>query len=89
MEMQSWELMMHYIPAPVRAKGKFLVQEMRTEHFWTSAEGQASFAQAQKLAAEGWDLVTVVPETLGTHYGAAGMGGNISGYILFFKRPNQ
>ena len=84
--MQSWELMTHYIPAPARTKGGMFSQEVRTEHFWTSAEGQASFVQAQKLAAEGWELVSVVPETLGTHFGAAGMGGNISGYILFFKR---
>jgi hypothetical protein len=89
MEMQSWDLMSHYIPAPAGAKGGFFSQEICTEHFWTSAEGKASFAQAQRLAAEGWELVSVVPETLGTHYGAAGMGGIITGYILFFKRPKQ
>lgn len=48
-----------------------------------------ALAQARSLAGDGWELVSVAPETMATHYGGAGMGGVITGYILFFKRPRD
>jgi hypothetical protein len=88
--MQAWDLKTIYIPAPPRTKGGPISgREISTGHFWETEAGRAAFAQAQELAAEGWELVSVVPETLSTHYGAAGMGGVVSGYIMFLKRPRE
>lgn len=85
--MQSWELHTHHIPTVPKSKGGFFSQEMHSGHFWQAEEGKAAYRKAQALAADGWELVSVVPETMGAHFGAAGMGGIVSGFVLFFKRP--
>jgi hypothetical protein len=88
--MQSWDLITHYIPAqPVTKGGPLSGREVYTGHFWETEAGKAAYAQARNLAAEGWELVSVVPETLSTHYGVAGMGGIVSGYVLFYRRPRE
>ena len=85
--MLSWELHVQFVPTGPKSAGGFFSQEMRTGHFWESEAGKAAFREAQAMAAEGWELVSVAAETMGSHFGAAGMGGIVSGYVLFFKRP--
>jgi hypothetical protein len=88
--MQSWDLRTVYIPAEPHTKGNvFRGHEIHTGHFWEMDAGKAAYAQAQSLAENGWELVSVVPETMGTYFGAAGVGGIIRGYILFFNRPRR
>lgn len=88
--MQSWDLKTLYIPAVAETHGNvFRGQEIRTGHFWEMEAGKVAYAQARSLAGDGWELVSVVPETMGTYFGTAGIGGIVNGYILFFKRPKR
>ncbi len=88
--MQSWDLKTQYIPTQPRTEGSlFENRRIHSGHFWETEAGNVAYAQARNLAKEGWELVSVVPETMGTHYGAAGYGGIVTGYVLFFKRPQQ
>lgn len=88
--MQSWELRTHYIPAQPMTEGSLLKgQQLHTGHFWETEDGKVAYAQARNLAEQGWELVSVGQETMATHFGAAGMGGIVTGYVLFFKRPRQ
>jgi hypothetical protein len=88
--MQSWDIKTHYIPAEAETQGNvFRGQEIHTGHFWEMEAGKVAYAQARSLAEDGWELVSVVPETMGTYFGTAGIGGIVNGYILFFKRPER
>jgi hypothetical protein len=87
---QSWDLRTHHIPAqPETTGGGLRRQQISTTHFWETDAGQTALSQAQRLAADGWELVSVVPETMATHNGAAEMGGVVTGYVLFFKRARE
>ena len=85
--MLSWELHVQFVPTEPKSAGGFFSQEMRTGHFWESEAGKAAFREAQARAAEGWELESAHSRTKGSPFGAAGMGGIVSGYVLFFKRP--
>lgn len=97
--MQQWEIKNHWVPIDVElhrndSSGEYLditLMPLRKEHF------QKAWAEAELLANDGWELVSVAPSQSGfmnvsshlpwsSSYGSCG-GSYTSGHLLVFKRP--
>lgn len=95
MSRQRWELKRLWLPVETMARASD-----KTNYYfqpgWEDKTYQV-WAQAEQLAEDGWELVGMVPETMGHEYIAGGamtinIGAGTSytqGYYLVFKRPKE
>ena len=93
--MQRWELKRLWMPLNVERQTDKSKQHTYYIPSWND-ETRKVWAQAETLSAEGWELVTAIPET-GAHelafesgMKALGVGSSYTlGYLLIFKRQKS
>jgi hypothetical protein len=94
--MQRWEIKSHWVPVDLKRS-----ELSKTEHTvnigfeptWKD-DFKNAWAEAESLANDGWELVSVAPETAGRltageQSGVPTVGGvsYTAGYLLAFRRP--
>jgi hypothetical protein len=94
--MQRWEIKSHWVPVGLRKTQPFTTARVTTIDFdptWDDTFEKA-WAEAELLANDGWQLISVAPETcarmtIGENSGATLAGGMsyTAGYMLVFQRP--
>jgi hypothetical protein len=87
--MQRWELNRVWVPLETKVDEQ---RESDWVYTWREHGEKAGKAleRADQLAAEGWELVAVMPQLRSDHYMSSMGGGGSScerGYLMFFKRP--
>ena len=93
--MQRWELKRLWVPLKIKADVAETSRTTSRTMVWSVSDESTEKAQeeAAQLAAEGWELVSVVPKIAGRVYSISGRneyssaGCDVtSGYYMFFKR---
>lgn len=88
--MANWELSTLYVPHKIEYKKAKKAGVDIPGRLLFSRPDQASqevWQQAQKLAAEGWELVEAIPDITGHVLFSGSMGTScLAGYYLIFKR---
>jgi hypothetical protein len=90
--MSKWEIKRLWVPLDLQVHSNTSKQHTYYNPVWND-DTKKAWAQAEALAAEGWELVSALPET-GAHEltfesGVKALGAGSSytvGYLLFFKR---
>ncbi len=91
--MQKWELKRLWLPLNVQLQSDKSKEHTYYNPFWND-ETKKAWSQAETLAADGWELVSALPET-GSHeltfetgIKTLGVGSSYTvGYLFIFKRP--
>jgi len=95
--MQRWEIMRHWVPVDLKVSHSAALAGATYDYNPSWGEGfKKAWAEAELLAHEGWELVSVAPETAArllvseSESDSPGSGVSFSytlGHMLLFRRP--